>query len=103
MSFFRKFAAFPGSEFDSAFRTAEDAAPTVDFEEDMLAGCAAAVTIPKDYFYSVYYMDEGKVDAWLNGEMPLESELTADIIESVAEIMAGERAGNACCFPHCGG
>ena len=78
-----------GSEFDSAFRTAEDAAPIVDFEEDMLAGCAAAVTIPKDYFYSVYYMDEGKVDAWLNGEMPLESELTADIIESVEEIMAG--------------
>ena len=87
-----------GSEFDSAFRTAEDAAPTVDFEEDMLAGCAAAVTIPKDYFYSVYYMDEGKVDAWLNGEMPLESELTADIIESVAEIMAGERAAMLAAF-----
>lgn len=64
----------------------------------MLAGCAAAVTIPKDYFYSVYYMDEGKVDAWLNGEMPLESELTADIIESVAEIMAGERAAMLAAF-----
>ena len=80
---FSEIRCVSGSEFDSAFRTAEDAAPTVDFEEDMLAGCAAAVTIPKDYFYSVYYMDEGKVDAWLNGEMPLESELTADIIESV--------------------
>ena len=43
-------------------------------------------------------MDEGKVDAWLNGEMPLESELTADIIESVAEIMAGERAAMLAAF-----
>ena len=95
---FSEIRCVSGSEFDSAFRTAEDAAPTVDFEEDMLAGCAAAVTIPKDYFYSVYYMDEGKVDAWLNGEMPLESELTADIIESVAEIMAGERAAMLAAF-----
>lgn len=75
---FSEIRCVSGSKFDSAFRTAEDAAPIVDFEEDMLAGCAAAVTIPKDYFYSVYYMDEGKVDAWLNGEMPLESELTGD-------------------------
>ena len=95
---FSEIRCVSGSEFDSAFRTAEDAAPIVDFEEDMLAGCAAAVTIPKDYFYSVYYMDEGKVDAWLNGEMPLESELTADIIESVAEIMAGERAAMLAAF-----
>lgn len=95
---FSEIRCVSGSEFDSAFRTTEDAAPTVDFEEDMLAGCAAAVTIPKDYFYSVYYMDEGKVDAWLNGEMPLESELTADIIESVAEIMAGERAAMLAAF-----
>lgn len=34
----------------------------------------------------------------LNGEMPLESELTADIIESVAEIMAGERAAMLAAF-----
>lgn len=95
---FSEIRCVSGSEFDSAFRTAEDAAPIVDFEEDMLAGCAAAVTIPKDYFYLVYYMDEGKVDAWLNGEMPLESELTADIIESVAEIMAGERAAMLAAF-----
>ena len=95
---FSEIRCVSGSKFDSAFRTAEDAAPIVDFEEDMLAGCAAAVTIPKDYFYSGYYMDEGKVDAWLNGEMPLESELTADIIESVAEIMAGERAAMLAAF-----
>lgn len=55
------------------------------------------------FLFGLLYGPRARIDAWLNGEMPLESELTADIIESVAEIMAGERAGNACCFPHCGG
>ena len=36
---FSEIRCVSGSEFDSAFRMAEDAAPTVDFEEDMLAVC----------------------------------------------------------------
>lgn len=95
---FSEVRSVSGAEFDSEFGAGTDTRPEISFERGSLAGCAAAVTIPKDYFYSVYYMDEGSIDAWLNGDMPLESELTAALISSVAQIMTGERAAMLAAF-----
>lgn len=61
------------------------------FDDAAFSGCAAIITLPYDYFYSLYYMNEVPVDVALNGKMELESALVATLISSVTDIIAGER------------
>jgi len=55
-------------------------------------GCAAVVTIPKDFFYTMYRMDNSVVEVSLNEEMPLEAQVFRTMFASVMEIVASDQA-----------
>lgn len=54
-------------------------------------GAAAVVTLPEDYFYRVYTMEDCPVDILLNAAMPLEAELTRSILVSVLDILSADQ------------
>lgn len=62
------------------------------FKSELFAGYAAVITLPYDFFYDAYTGDEKPVKVLLNGAMPLESAITAELTGSVAEILKSERA-----------
>lgn len=62
------------------------------FEKEPLAGCAAVITIPYDFFYDAYTGDEEPVSVILNGAMPLEGAITSSLTTSVSDILNSERA-----------
>ena len=60
-------------------------------EELLERGAAAVVTIPKDFFYTMYTMDNQEVQVTLNGAMPLESQLFGSMFESVMGIIQADQ------------
>ena len=59
----------------------------VDDAQVLEQGAAAVVTIPKDFFFDLYSMEDCTVHITLNQSMPLESSLFHSILRSVIEII----------------
>lgn len=55
-------------------------------------GAAAVITIPKDFFYDLYRMEDCPVQVTLNGEMPLEATLLRTVFCSVMDIIRSDQA-----------
>jgi ABC-type multidrug transport system permease subunit len=56
-------------------------------EELLRNGCAAVITIPKDFFYDLYDMQDTDVIVTLNGSMPKESAIVRSAVASLAGIL----------------
>ena len=64
-------------------------------EPDRMAldeGCAAVLTIPKDFFYAMYSASDCPVDITLNKNRPLEAALVRSILTSVLNIVSADQA-----------
>ena len=66
-------------------------------------GCAAVVTIPKDFFYTLYRMEQDVVEVSLNRGMPLEASLLRAVFSSVMEIVEADQAAGRAVFRFCYG
>ncbi len=77
--------------------------PGQEDEELFSQGCAAVITIPKDFFYQMYTMDNQIVEMSLNGEMPVEAALFSSVGASVMEIIAANQAVERAVFRFCYG
>lgn len=66
-------------------------------------GAAAAVTIPKDFFYTMYTMDNSPVEVTLNNRMPLESSVFSSIFRSVIDIVGVDQAAMRGVYSYCYG
>lgn len=57
-------------------------------DEELLArGCAAVITIPRDFFYDLYTMEDTDVVVTLNGSLPKESAIVRSAVASLAGIL----------------
>ncbi|MBR0171803.1 MAG: ABC transporter permease [Lachnospiraceae bacterium] len=56
------------------------------------AGCAAVLTIPKDFFYAMYSAADCPVDITLNENRPLEAAFVRSIFTSVLSIITADQA-----------
>ena len=56
-------------------------------EEYLAEGCAAVITVPKDFFYDLYDMKETDVRITLNGDMPREAAMVKSAVASLAGII----------------
>lgn len=73
-------------------------------DEDLLRqGAAAVVTIPKDFFYTMYTMDNQEVWVTLNASMPLESQLFGSMFESVMGIIQADQTAILAVYQQCYG
>lgn len=50
-------------------------------------GCAAVVTIPKDFFYDLYDMTDTDVTVALNADMPYEAAMVRSVLSSIIGIL----------------
>jgi len=66
-------------------------------------GAAAVVTIPKDFFYTMYTMDNQAVSVTLNRSMPLEAALFQSVISSVTDIIAADQTAGRAVYEFCYG
>lgn len=66
-------------------------------------GAAAVVTIPKDFFYDMYTMENGAVKVLLNEEMPLEARLLRSVFLSVIQIIRADQSVGRAVFTFCYG
>lgn len=71
--------------------------------EALADGCAAVITIPKDFFYDMYTMSDCPVDVALNEAMPLESSLLESILTSVLNIVRADQAAQRGVYRFCYG
>lgn len=75
-----------------------------DTDADALErGAAAVVTVPKDFFYDLYTMEDCPVYASLNEDMPLESTLFRAIFSSVMDIIRSDQAAGRGLYRFCYG
>ena len=73
-------------------------------DQELLAeGMAAVVTIPEDFFYDLYTMEDCPVEVILNEEMKLESALFRSIFCSVMDIIWANQAAERGIFRFCYG
>lgn len=56
-------------------------------EELCEAGCAAVITVPKDFFYDLYDMQDTDVRLKLNASMPREASIVKAVVTSVSSII----------------
>lgn len=79
--------------------------PAEDASDSQLleAGAAAVVTIPKDFFYALYTMEDCPVDVTLNGDMPLEAALFQTMFRSVLGIIQADQAVGLGVYQFCWG
>jgi len=70
--------------FDNVF-IATDESDDVLFEE---YGVAAVMTLPRNFFYSLYDMRNYTIEISLNGEMPLEASIFQSLIISIMDIIS---------------
>lgn len=83
----------------SQVRTAVD-----ESDQELLeSGCAAVFTIPKDFFFDMYSMDNGLVEVSLNREMPLEASLLRSMFVSIMDIISADQAAGRAVFRFCYG
>ena len=68
------------------FDTVRSAGSASD-EELLRDGCAAVITIPRDFFYDLYDMQDTDVVITLNGSMPKESAIVRSAVASLAGIL----------------
>ena len=54
-------------------------------------GAAAVITLPEDYFYRVYTMEDCPVDIVLNGDMPLQAALVCSTFVNVLDILSANQ------------
>ena len=66
-------------------------------------GCAAVLTLPRDFFYTAYRMEESTVRVVLNEKMPLEAALLRGVLSSVMDIMGTGQAVDRAVFAFTGG
>lgn len=66
-------------------------------------GAAAAVTVPKDFFYRLYRMEDCPVDVTLNQDMPLESALFQTVFSSVMDIIRADQSAGLGLYGFCYG
>ena len=66
-------------------------------------GAAAVITIPKDFFYDMYTMENGAVKVLLNDEMPLEASLLRSVFLSVIQIIRADQSVGRAVFTFCYG
>lgn len=55
-------------------------------------GVAAVITIPADFFYTMYFMDNDKVSVVLNTDMPLQGQLLRSVLTSVVDIISANQS-----------
>lgn len=67
------------------------------------AGAAAVVTVPKDFFYDLYKMEDCPVAVTLNRDMPLESTLFQSIFTSVMDIIGANQSAGQGLYRFCYG
>ena len=67
-------------------------AGTASDRELLDGGCAAVVTLPKDFFYTMYTMDNGLVEVVLNENMPMEASVFQSVLGAVMEIIDSDQA-----------
>lgn len=73
-------------------------------DEELLAqGMAAVVTIPEDFFYELYTMEDCPVEVTLNTQMKLEASLFRSIFTSVMDIIGANQAAERGLFRFCYG
>lgn len=66
-------------------------------------GAAAAVTVPKDFFYKLYRMEDCPVEVTLNRDMPLEASLFQAIFTSVMDIIRADQTAGLGLYTFCYG
>lgn len=66
-------------------------------------GCAAIITIPKDFFYTTYYMEYNPVSLHLNSDMALEAAVLRAMFTSVIGIVDADQSANRAVFDFCYG
>ena len=76
---------------------------TVSDADAIAQGAAAVVTIPEDFFYDLYLMEECPVSVTLNGSMPLQASLFEAVLESVMEIIRSDHAAGQGVYQYCYG
>lgn len=64
---------------------------TVDTGKYFEAGYAAVMTIPENFFYAMYDMNNSPATVELNPEMPAESAMLEAILSSVSDIVTAEQ------------
>lgn len=72
-------------------------------EELLSQGVAAVVTIPKDFFYELYTMEDCPVEVVLNDQRKLESALFSSIFSSVMDIIWANQSAERGLFRFCYG
>lgn len=73
------------SLFSEVYET--DFAENSLFENDF----AGVITIPKDFFYAAYDMENIPIGLVLNSQMPVESEILYSLVSSVSDILAADQ------------
>lgn len=66
-------------------------------------GCAAVITIPKDFFYTMYRLENQKVSVVLNDKKPLEAALVQSVFTSVMDIIAADQTVGKTVYKFCYG
>ncbi|MCR5793964.1 MAG: ABC transporter permease, partial [Solobacterium sp.] len=69
-------------------------------EELIRNGYGAVFTIPKDYFYQVWYMNQEPVRITLNADMPMESAAFQAVMTSIMDIMKTEQASSIAVYEY---
>lgn len=77
---------------------------TGESDQELLdRGAAAVVTIPKDFFYAMYSMDNRAVAVLLSGDAPLESAIFRSMFTSVLGIIGANQSSGRAVYRYCYG
>lgn len=66
-------------------------------------GAAAVITIPKNFFYEMYTMNNQPVQVTLNRQMPIQANLLYGVFSSVLDIIAADQATGQAVYHFCYG
>ena len=69
-------------------------------EELIQNGYGAVFTIPKDYFYQVWYMSQEPIRITLNADMPMEAAAFRAVMTSIMDIMKTEQASSIAVYEY---
>lgn len=73
-------------------------------DQDMLdRGAVAVITIPKDFFYAMYSMDNRSVSVLLNGNAPMQSAVFRSMFTSVMGIIGSNQSSGRAVYRYCYG
>lgn len=66
-------------------------------------GAAAVITIPRNFFYEMYTMNNQPVQVTLNRQMPIQANLLYGVLSSVLDIIAADQATGQAVYHFCYG